>query len=221
MPAIRPGHPPGTVDLNDRNDVRARLRAQRERLSPPERIAAANGLAATLEQLPEFLVDTRVAGYWAVGGEMLLHAAHAALTARGQTYHLPVLMPGRTLRFAPWRRGIEVQPNRYGIPEPQYSAAQLLAPEALELVLVPLVGFDRRGHRLGTGGGYYDRTFAFLKGAPRPAQPVLVGIGYSFQEVPAVPDQAWDIQMDFVATERELVDCTEGLRAEGRGPGPG
>jgi 5-formyltetrahydrofolate cyclo-ligase len=196
------------VALIDRNALRSRLRAQRERLTPAERIAAANGLAATLEQLPELLVDTLVAGYWAVGGELPLHAVHAALTRRSQSYHLPVLMPGRTLRFAPWRRNVELQANRYGIPEPQCDAAQLLAPGALELVLVPLVGFDRRGHRLGTGGGYYDRSFAFLKELARPAQPVLVGIGYSFQEVPALPDEGWDIQMDFVATERELIDCT-------------
>jgi 5-formyltetrahydrofolate cyclo-ligase len=199
------------VDLTDRNALRAQLRAQRERLAPAERIAAATGVAQMLEQLPEFLVDTLVAGYWAVGGELPLHAAHAALTRRGQNYHLPVLMPGRSLRFAPWRRGIELQPNRYGIPEPQYARLDLLAPEALELVLVPLIGFDRRGHRLGTGGGYYDRSFAFLKGIARPAPPVLVGIGYSFQELPALPDEGWDIQMDFVATERELIDCTQAV----------
>ena len=196
------------MDLNERNALRAELRARRERLTPAERIGAATGVAQVLEQLPEFLVDTRVAGYWAVGGELPLHAAHTALTRRGQNYHLPVLMPGRSLRFAPWRRGIELQPNRYGIPEPQCVPQDLLAPEALELVLVPLVGFDRRGHRLGSGGGYYDRSFAFLRGMARPAPPVLVGIGYSFQELPALPEQDWDIQMDFVATERELIECT-------------
>jgi 5-formyltetrahydrofolate cyclo-ligase len=194
--------------MTEREELRARLRAQRERLTPAERIAAAGGVAATLEQLPEFIVDARVAGYWAVGGELPLHVALAALTARGQTYHLPVLADGRTLRFAPWRQGIALQPNRYGIPEPQCDPAAVLAPATLDLVLVPLIAFDRRGHRLGTGGGFYDRSFAFLNGVTRPAQPVLVGIGYSFQEVPTLPEQAWDIQMDFVATERELIDCT-------------
>ena len=194
--------------VTSRNDQRARLRTQREQLTPAERIAAATAVAATLEQLPEFLVDQRVAGYWAVAGELPLHVVLSALTARGQRYHLPVLAPGRTLRFAPWRRDVELQPNRFGIPEPRCPASALLAPEAMELILVPLMAFDRRGHRLGTGGGFYDRSFAFLKTVARPAQPLLVGIGYAFQEVAALAEASWDIRMDFVATERELIDCT-------------
>jgi 5-formyltetrahydrofolate cyclo-ligase len=129
----------------------------------------------------------QVAGYWAVGGELPLHVALAALVARGQNYHLPVLTHGRTLRFAPWRQGVALQPNRYGIPEPQCAPAELLAPQALDLVLVPLIGFDRRGHRVGTGGGYYDRTFAFLK-TPCVRHNPARGTG-QLQE-PAVPDQA-------------------------------
>lgn len=192
----------------ERDDLRTQLRAERERLPPVERIAAAKGIAAALELLPEFLVDSRIAGYWAVAGEVSLHVALGALLARGQTYHLPILTRDRALRFAAWRPGGALAPNRYGIPEPQVDPADLLPPDAIDLVLVPLLGFDRRGHRLGTGGGYYDRSFAFLKNVARPAQPVLVGIGYSFQEVPALSDEAWDIRMDFVATERDLIDCT-------------
>ena len=198
-----------SVDVNDRDALRARLRLQRTALTPALRIAAASGLAATLEQLPEFLIDARIAGYWAVGGELPLNIATARLPARAQRYHLPVLAAGRRLRFAPWQLGAELRPNRFGIPEPRCDDADLLEPQALDLVLVPLLGFDRRGHRLGTGGGYYDRSFSFLQAATRPAQPVLVGIGYSFCELPALPDQPWDVKMDFVATERELIDCTE------------
>jgi len=197
------------VDVNDRGALREELRAQRTRLTPAQRIAAATGVAATLEQLPEFMVDQRVAGYWAVAGELPLHVVVGALTSRDQHYYLPVLERQRRLRFAPWRVGAELRANRYGIPEPQCDTADLLDPAALDLVLVPLLGFDRRGHRLGTGAGYYDRSFAFLQGQSRPARPVLVGIGYSFAERPLLPAEAWDIQMDFVATERELIDCTE------------
>jgi len=191
-----------------RAELRARLRAERAALAPQQRIAAAQSLHATLEQLPEFLVDTRVAGYWAVGGEMPLLALLGPLRARAQRYHLPVIGVDNTLRFAPWQAGAPVQANRYGIPEPE-SAADLVAPEAMELVLVPLLGFDRRGNRLGMGAGYYNRGFAFLRDAVRPAQPLLVGIGYHFQEVAALPSEPWDVRLDFVATDRELIDCTE------------
>jgi 5-formyltetrahydrofolate cyclo-ligase len=199
--------------MTSRESLRSRLKSRRESLTPAERIAAANGVAASLAQLPEFLVDTRIAGYWAIAGELPLHVAHAALLARGQHYHLPILMPDHTLLFAPWRRGVELQPNRYGIPEPHGAPAERIAPDALELVLVPLIGFDRSGHRLGAGGGCYDRSFAFLKKYTRPTPPLLVGIGYSFQEVSSLPVENWDVPLDFVATERELIECA-GVRAE-------
>jgi 5-formyltetrahydrofolate cyclo-ligase len=180
----------------------------REGLTPAERIAAASGVASVLEQLPEFSVDQRVAGYWAVRGELLLHLVFSALLARGQSYHLPALAADGRLRFALWHPGTAVRTNRYGIPEPDVGAKDLLEPETLELVLVPLLAFDRRGHRLGSGAGYYDRSFAFLRDSARPALPLLVGIGYSFQEMPELSVQPWDVKMDFVATEKELIDCT-------------
>ena len=200
--------------------LRARLREARAKLTPTQRIAAASAVVECLEQLPEFLVDERVAGYWAVGGELPLHAAVARLRARGQHYHLPVIAKGHRLRFAPLLPNATLRANRYGIPEPQCAEAELLAPSAIELVLVPLIAFDRRGHRRGSGGGYYDRSFAFLREAPRPASPLLVGIGYSFQELPALERQAWDVPMDYIATERELIDCTTPRLPEPALPSP-
>lgn len=169
-------------------------------------MAAAQGLRHSLEQLPDFLVDPRIAGYWAHAGELPLNLAIAPLAARGQQFHLPVIGPARRLRFAPWATGAEVSPNRYGIPEPTVQST-LLSPEELDMVLLPLLGFDRQGNRLGFGGGYYDRSFAFLKDRQRPTTPLLVGVGYAFQELPGIDAQAWDIALDYVATDRELIDC--------------
>jgi len=194
--------------LNLRSELRARIRAQREALDPHARMAAAQGLAQQLEALPEFLVDQRVAGYWAVDGEMPLHIVATHLRRRDQQFYLPVAGPQRRLRFAPYRGGGAIIPNRYGIPEPQAAESELIDAEALELVLVPLVAFDRRGHRLGFGGGFYDTSFAFLRAVPRPAATVLVGVGYAFQEVDALDPADWDVQLDFIATERELIACT-------------
>jgi len=81
-------------------------------------MAAAEALAKSLEQLPEFLVDARVAGYWAVGGEMPLHAVYSSLRAREQEYFLPLLAEPDLLRFAAWQPGAALRHNRYGIPEP-------------------------------------------------------------------------------------------------------
>ncbi|MDE1965485.1 MAG: 5-formyltetrahydrofolate cyclo-ligase [Xanthomonadaceae bacterium] len=192
--------------LAQRRELRRQLAQRRRALTPTERIAAAQGLRRSLEQLPEYFTDVRVAGYWASHGELPLNLVIPPLAARGQQFLLPVIGSDRRLRFAPWQAGEAVQPNRYGIPEPA-APGELLEPFQLDMVLMPLLGFDRRGHRLGHGGGYYDRSFAFLNEQLRPTEPLLVGIAYAFQELPELDDQHWDVPLDFIATERELIDC--------------
>ncbi|HTH69296.1 MAG TPA: 5-formyltetrahydrofolate cyclo-ligase [Rhodanobacter sp.] len=189
-----------------RRELRQRLAEQRRALSPTERIAAAQGLRRSLEQLPEYFTDARVAGYWASHGELPLNLVIPPLAGRGQQFLLPVIGRNRHLRFAPWQSGDAVQPNRYGIPEP-VAPREMLEPFQLDLVLVPLLGFDRRGRRLGHGGGYYDRSFAFLNEQVRPTEPLLVGIAYDFQELEIVNEEPWDVALDFIATNRELIDC--------------
>lgn len=189
-----------------RQALRQQMAEQRRTLPPPARMAAAQGLRRTLEQLPEYLTDQRVAGYWATGGELPLNLVIPPLATRGQRLLLPLLAKGKELHFAPWRDGEPIAPNRYGIPEP-VTPREWFAPFQLDLVLVPLLAFDRRGHRLGHGGGYYDRSFAFLKDQARPTEPLLVGVGYAFQEVEQLAAQPWDVTLDYIATERELIDC--------------
>ena len=190
-----------------RNALRTQLRERRAAISTADRIAATMSLVEHLEAIPEFLTDTNVAGYWAIAGELPLAAIIGNLRARGQVYHLPVIDEHKRLKFAAWWPGMDIATNRLGIPEPADTDASL-APDALDVVLVPLLGFDRRGHRLGFGGGYYDRSFAFLRDVERPAKPLLVGIGYALQEVERVPHEDWDVPLDYVATERELIDFT-------------
>ena len=189
-----------------RHELRQALAERRQALSPPQRMTAAQGLRRSLEQLPEYHTDARVAGYWAVGGELPLNLAIPPLAERGQQFLLPVIGASGELRFTPWQAGDTVEPNRYGIPEP-VSPREWFAPFQLDLVLVPLLAFDRRGRRLGYGGGYYDRSFAFLKDQVRPTEPLLVGIAYDFQELEAIQPEPWDVPLDYVATDRELIDC--------------
>jgi 5-formyltetrahydrofolate cyclo-ligase len=196
-------------DTFDRAALRKILSERRSALGASERIAAATSLVEHLEAIPEFLTDPHIAGYWAVSGELPLAAIIGSLRARGQTYFLPVIDAEKRLQFAPWSPGMAIATNRFGIPEPSDPHLAHLAPDAMNVVLVPLLGFDRRGHRLGFGGGYYDRSFAFLRDLQRPSKPLLVGIGYAAQEVTRIVPEAWDVKLDYVATERELVDCTE------------
>ncbi|HEX5694729.1 MAG TPA: 5-formyltetrahydrofolate cyclo-ligase [Arenimonas sp.] len=183
-----------------RPELRRQLQARRAALSPGERLAAADAVARHLAGQPALRQPGYVAGYWAVGGEVPLHAVQLRL-APAQVWCLPVLQHGGHLRFAPWRAGDPLVNNRFGIPEPDVDPASTLAPEALSVVLLPLVGFDRAGNRLGMGGGYYDRSFAFRRNAPSP--PTLVGVAYGCQEVAALDREDWDVPLDAVATEQD------------------
>ena len=198
------------MTLDDaRQSLRAELRARRKALHASERIAAANGVAGSLEQLADFLVDQRVAGYWAIDGELPLHIVVSNLARRDQQYCLPRITGPRQLSFVPWKSGADLESNRYGIPEPVCTKDDLLEPAELDIVLLPLLGFDRRGGRIGYGGGYYDASFAFLRERHEATRPLLVGVAYSAQEIEVIEQAPWDVRLDYVATETELIDCWE------------
>lgn len=194
--------------MNDsRALLRARMSVRRNELDARQRVAAAAGVLHSLEALPEFRTARNVAGYWAVRGELPLNLVVAALTRRGQHYFLPVLGHARQLQFAEYRDGTAIASNRVGIPEPQADVSERCTARDLDLIVLPLLAFDRAGHRLGTGGGWYDTSLAFVRTAARPARPLLVGAGYAFQEAPAIPVEPWDVPLDCVATDAELIVC--------------
>ncbi len=197
--------PGTTIQSTDKAALRRALRAQRLALGAPERIQAALDMVENLAGLPDFAHIQNIAGYWAVGGELpLLGLFGRGFSAR---YHLPCLHDDGILRFAAWKPGDAVRSNAFGIPEPDVTHESLRGPETLDVVLLPMLGFTRAGHRLGQGGGWYDRSFAFLKSRARPAQPLLVGVGYALQEIAAFHTDSWDVRLDYVVTERELIRC--------------
>jgi 5-formyltetrahydrofolate cyclo-ligase len=198
---------PSTSLHDTRNRLRAQMAERRNALDARQRVAAAAGVLRSLATLPEFLTGPHVAGYWAIRGELPLNAAEASVHRRGQQYFLPVLGPARQLGFADYAPGTPLTNNRYGIPEPTDAAGLQRSAREMDVILLPLLAFDRDGNRLGTGGGWYDTSLAFLHDRPRPATPLLVGVGYALQQVPAVPAEPWDVRLDCVATEEELIAC--------------
>lgn len=179
--------------------LRTELRARRRALPAGQRIAAAEALSARLLALPFAPTTGHVAGYWANDGEIALHVWQLRLPP-GVRYCLPVLGVDRRLRFAPWRPGEALVANRYGIPEPA-DTAEALPAEAMALIVLPLVGFDAAGRRLGMGGGWYDRSLAFRRSAAAP--PWLVGAGFAVQQAEAMPAAAWDVPLDAACTESD------------------
>ena len=184
----------------DRTALRQRLRRERRATPAADRIAAADALARHLLALPFAPRKGTVAGYWAVDGEIGLHAWQLGLPAQVR-YCLPVLHDDSLLRFAPWRPGDPLTSNRFGIPEPEVGPDALLAAADLDLVVLPLVGYDHDGYRLGMGGGWYDRSFAFRHDVPAP--PWLVGVGFALQRLDALARAPWDVRLDALCNERE------------------
>ncbi|HLJ69699.1 MAG TPA: 5-formyltetrahydrofolate cyclo-ligase [Roseiarcus sp.] len=109
---------------------------------------------------------------------------------------------GAPLVFRRWRPGEPTRPGRMNIPEPLEDAPA----RDPDLLFVPLACFDRRGHRIGFGAGYYDLTLRALRAKGRA---VAVGVGYSVAECPILPDEPHDERLDYVLTESELIDCRD------------
>ena len=138
-----------------------------------------------------------IAGYWPMGDEMDPHPLMLALAAGGHALALPVTPPrGQPLTFRAWAPGAALRAGPMGISEP--ISGDELRPDIL---LVPLLAFDRAGRRLGYGGGYYDRTLAALPGAK------AIGIAYAGQEMPEVPAGPQDFRLPLIATEAGVILC--------------
>lgn len=205
MPSI-PLLPPYSVA--NKNEVRKALRQKRRAISPEQRRQAAAGLVEQVRRWPAFRRSQRIAFYIANDGEISVEPLlRLAANARKQCF-LPVLHgpASNRLWFAPYAPGEALVPNRFGIPEPTASRAQFASVMSLDLVLMPLVAFDDQGRRLGMGGGFYDRTFAYLRHRRCWRKPTLVGVAYDFQQIPSVPDDPWDIPLTAIATQTRLID---------------
>jgi 5-formyltetrahydrofolate cyclo-ligase len=192
--------------MHDKSDLRRQLRTRRRALDARARRLAAEDLARALTRSPLFRRARRIACYLAVDGEMETGAVIRAAWQLGKQVYLPVLSPfgPDRLWFRRYRPDSVMTRNRFGIAEPGPRGNPLLPPRRLDLVLAPLVAFDAAGSRLGMGGGFYDRTFAYLHHRLRWQVPRIVGVAYQFQEVERLPAEPWDVPLWGVATERQL-----------------
>lgn len=144
-----------------------------------------------------------VAGYWPLAFELDPRPAMVALATQGWVCALP-RMAGKThpLHFHHWSMGSSLRPGPFGVMEPPDQAA-ILTPD---LVLTPLLAFDRRGNRLGYGAGFYDRTFTALR--ERGTDPLRLGLAFAAQEVDEVPSETSDVALDAIITETGTIRCS-------------
>lgn len=189
-------------DDEARRRLRAQMRRRRRALGARERQRLARDLARRLAGTPAWQRARRIACYLARDGEMDPGPLVVRAWACAKRVHLPVLA-GPRLWFRRYEPGSALSPNRFGIPEPD-GAGPGCSPLGLDLVLVPLVAFDGAGTRLGMGGGYYDRTFAYLRHRVAWMRPRLVGVAYEHQFEPRLAAARWDVPLAGVATELGL-----------------
>lgn len=194
--------------MPDRQTLRQRLRAARRALPDAERADREARLAWQILHSRAFRVANRVACYLACDGEPALDIVIERAWRLGKQCYLPVLntFGHNRLWFAPFDPDTTLVANCFGIPEPEVAARHWLRPQQLGLVLAPLVGFDKHGNRLGMGGGYYDRSFGFLRHRRHWRQPRLAGVAFDFQQLEQLPAARWDVPLSRVFTDRaELI----------------
>lgn len=196
--------------LDARSFLRKELRDARRKLTIAQHEEASRGVMEQLNALSLLNNARNVAGYLVNDGEVNLkpYIDSQWETHPPKHFSLPVLHPickGHLL-FLSYSRHTKLVKNKYNIEEPALSCQSVIPTSQCDVILMPLVGFDLNGNRLGMGGGYYDRTLAFTQTTTRfhnplcPSKPKLVGIAHDVQEVHSLPVAPWDVPLDAIVT---------------------
>ena len=191
----------------DTKALRQNIRNKRRTLSDSEREHAAFLLCERIAASRTFQQSKHIAFYLANDGEMDLSLLIKHAWQQGKKCYLPVLAEPNTQRlwFIPYTPATKLKNNRFDIPEPLHShKTRLQKTLSLDLILMPLVAFDLEGNRVGMGGGFYDRSLAFLRQRKYWHKPNLLGIAYEFQKQEQLETNQWDIPMQAIATEKCL-----------------
>jgi 5-formyltetrahydrofolate cyclo-ligase len=187
-----------------RAQLRRQLRAARRALSRSQQQRAARDLYRQLVQHPMFRRARHIALYLPSDGEIDPRPLMRAAQKRGKATYLPVLnaWPKTKMVFQRVRAGEALRPNRFKIPEPRANRHRQRKVWALDLILLPLVGFDPHGGRLGMGGGFYDRSLAYRALRTQPQKPQLLGLAHECQRVEKLAMASWDVALAATVTDR-------------------
>ncbi|NWD90136.1 5-formyltetrahydrofolate cyclo-ligase, partial [Pseudomonas sp. K5002] len=166
---------------------------------------AALGLYRQLAQHPLFRRAKHLSLYLPTDGEIDPRLLLRAAQRRGKATYLPVLSawPRTKMVFQRVRPGEKLRPNRFRILEPQVNASRQRKVWALDLVLLPLVGFDDEGGRLGMGGGFYDRSLAYMARRKSWRKPTLLGLAHECQKVERLAQASWDVPLEGTVTDKD------------------
>lgn len=194
--------PPDPISMNSSTDQRLRLRAARRSLSSRTRRAAESRILRSLVRVPSFRRARTVACYLPFDGEVDLTRLFACGKTRRKSFCLPAVSRshGHEMRFLEYRPGDWLVKNRFGIGEPLTHGRAIVSSCAIDVALMPVVGFDETGSRIGMGAGFYDRYFC--RDGHRHAR--LIGIAFECQKLPPIERQVWDVPLDVIITEKAI-----------------
>lgn len=192
--------------MTTRQQQRQAIIRQRRQLPQKFQVDAAAAVAKKIFTLPFFLRSKHIAFYLPVNGELNPLPILERAWEMQKICYLPILHPLKhnRLYFIAYYPNDTLVANYYDILEPEFNTNKIIPAWALDLVFVPLVGFDQNNNRLGMGGGFYDRTFAFCHDGDKNT-PFLAGLGYELQHLPQIKTEAWDIALDAVITEKNII----------------
>lgn len=183
----------------ERNSLRKAMRQQRRMLSPQQRAASATSAALMATQEKLLLTRKHLAFYSPFAGELDPTPLLINALKQGKHCYLPVIDYRNQLRFTRFEAQQPLIPNRYGILEP--ASKIYIHPNILDIVIVPVVAFNRQGHRLGHGAGHYDRCFAAIK--PN-SKTKLIGYAYDWQLSNDFAAEPWDVPLYAVITDKKI-----------------
>lgn len=182
--------------------IRKAALSERNRMSPAERGAKSDLIAERFLGLEEFRSARTVMAYASFGSEVETRRIIEACFSTGKKLALPVVEKGGLLSVWRVQKSTELLQSSFGIPEPPREAPNRLSADEVDLVIVPGIAFDKRGRRVGYGGGYYDR---FL-GSIRPSA-TKVALAFEIQLVDEIPVSDRDLPVDVIVTEARTIDC--------------
>ncbi len=192
---------------DDRRNLRRHLRFARRALTPTQQRKASQDLLRQLIHNQLFVRSRHVAFYLANDGEIDPAPLMAAARRLGKQCYLPIVggWPADRMHFQRITHDQRWTRNRFGITEPLVNRQRQAPVWRLDLILLPLVGFDSKGNRLGMGGGFYDRTLAYRRRRTQWKGPVLLGLAHHCQKVTEIPTARWDIPLDGIVTDQEKI----------------
>ena len=188
-----------------RQQLRQDLRQKRRALSDKLQKLHSRQLVKNIHLSRHFKHAQHMAFYLAEDGEISAEPAIEKAWKENKHIYLPVISPyGNELFFAPYTKNCKMKLNHFGISEPAVPINRCKRAHQLQLIFMPLVGFDITGNRLGMGGGFYDRSLHFRQHQQSWRNPRLIGLAHECQKLDNVPVEDWDIPVDGVITEKQF-----------------